>query len=99
SQLAGQRLGRQNFVGSGRLAVVPAPAILIVAPREVGRFHKRPSQILVAAFDVALRLALAVAQALSIHQAAIAGKVAVAPEPLDPCDLHRDSPSQYATYP
>jgi hypothetical protein len=40
--------------------------VLVVAPREVGRFHKRPGQILVAALLVVLRFALSIAQALRI---------------------------------
>ena len=49
-QFARQRLGGDHVAGFGRLSVIPLAALRVVAPRKIGRFHKRPSQILVAAF-------------------------------------------------
>src|SRR5437016_5964546 len=54
-QFARQRFGRDDLVGFGRLAVVPAPTIDVIAPREVGRFNKGPTQILVATLLVVVR--------------------------------------------
>ena len=62
------QLARQRF---GGLAVVPAPAILVIPPRKVSRLHKRPRQIFVAAFLVVLPFALTVAQPFGVHQAAV----------------------------
>src|SRR6266700_2925002 len=61
SQLARQCLGRNHLSGFGRLAIVPAPAVLAVTPREVGRFDKSPTQIFVATLLVVFGLTLAVA--------------------------------------
>jgi hypothetical protein len=55
-QLAPQRLGGKDLAGLGRLPVVPAPALLVEAPREIGRLHKRPRQIFVAALLVVVPL-------------------------------------------
>ena len=93
-QFAPQRLGGDHLAGLGGFAVVPAPALLVVAPREVGRFHKRPGQILVAAFLVVLRFTLAIAQPLGIDHAAVAGKVAIRLEPLYISNFHRDGHPQ-----
>src|SRR5258706_652290 len=57
-QLAGQRFGRNHVAGLGRLAVVPLAALLVVAPRKVGRLHKSPGQILVATFGIVLAFLL-----------------------------------------
>src|SRR5581483_7783196 len=93
-QLAAQRLGGQHLVGPRRLAVIPSPAGLIIAPRKVGRLHKGPGQIPVAAFLVAISLLLVVAQAPRIDRAAVAGKIPVRGEPSDIPHLHRDGHAQ-----
>ena len=57
-QFAAQRLGRDDRARLGRLPVGPAPAVFIVAPGKIGGLDKGPSQILVAAFGVVVRLFL-----------------------------------------
>jgi hypothetical protein len=83
----------------GRLAVKPLLALRIVAPREVGRFHKRPGQVLVAAFGVVLSLLLAVGHPLGLHRPAIAGKVTGLRKSFDIADLHRYGHSQDLPHP
>jgi len=61
-QFASQRLGGDYLAGLSDFADVPAPALLVVALREVGRCHKCPGQILVAAFLIVLGFTLAMAQ-------------------------------------
>ena len=75
-QLARQRFGRNHVARFGRLAVIPLAALLVVAPRKIGRLDKRPGQIPVAAFGVVLPFLLAVGHPLGLYRAAVAGKVA-----------------------
>jgi len=75
-QFAGQRLGGDDRIGLLFLAVIKAPALVIVTAGEVRGFHKRPSQILVAAFAVVLAFLFAIALAQALHAPAVAGKVA-----------------------
>src|SRR5215210_6185566 len=52
-QLVRQRFDGHCIVSSGLLPLMEAPGLLVVAPREVGRFDKRPGQVLVAVAGVA----------------------------------------------
>ena len=60
-QFAGQRLGGDDRIGLFGLAVVETPAALVITAGKVRCFHKRPSQVAVAAFAVVLAFLLAVA--------------------------------------
>ncbi len=68
-QLVRHRLGRHHGLGLGLLALVERPRPMIVADRHVRRLDERPSQVLVAAFAVALDLLAPVGQALGFDAA------------------------------
>src|SRR6266550_2223313 len=74
-QFASQGFGRQNSVGLGRLAVMKFSAPLIETPRKIGRFHKSPTQIFVAAFGIVLAFAFAIGGAAAVDAATITGVV------------------------
>ena len=56
-------------------AVIKSAALIIVAAGKMRRLHKRPRQILVAAFTVVLALLLVVALADAFYAARVTGKV------------------------
>src|SRR5205814_3304549 len=93
-----QRLRGQHLARLGRFPIIPAPAVLAVTPREVGRLHKGPAQILIATLLIVVCLVLAIAQALGINHAAVAGKIAIALKALDLAYLHRNRHRQNPSY-
>ena len=97
-QLAGQRFGRNHLAPFGRFALRPLAALLIITAREIGRFHKRPGQILVAAFGVVLCLLLVVGGPLGLHRPAVAGEVAGFSKAFDVAYLHRNGHAQYPSH-
>ena len=72
----GERLGGDDIVGPGLLSFIEALRRRVVAPREVGRLDKGPSQILVAVLGIALPLLPAVAGVPALDAACIGGVVA-----------------------
>src|SRR5438034_5841327 len=97
-QLAGQRFGRNHLTLLSRFALIPPAALFIITAREIGRFDKRPGQILVAAFGVVLSLLLAVGSPLRLHRTAVAGEVAGLSKALDVAYLHRNGHAQYRSH-
>jgi hypothetical protein len=77
-QLVGDGLYGHHRVGFGRFPLIEAPNLRIVAHCEVGRFHERPRQILIAVLRVASSFGLAVAQPLAADAAAV-GRVVACP--------------------
>ena len=63
------RLERHDNLGLGLFSLIEALDLGVVAHREVGRFDKRPGQILVAVLGIALALFLAVADLLTTDTA------------------------------
>ena len=97
-QFAGQRLGRDDRAGFGRLAIKPAAAMVVVLFGKIGRFQKGPGQIAVAAFAIVIAFLLVVGHAPGIHRAAIAGKLPWCFEAADLAHLHGDGHAQDATH-
>ena len=64
-------LERHNPLGLGLLSLVETLNLGTKPDRKVGRFHKRPAQILVAVLGVPLAFFLAVADLLTAHTPAV----------------------------
>ena len=66
---------RHDNLGLGLLSLIETFNLGVVPDGEVGRFDKRPGQILVAVFGVALALFLTVADLLAADTAAVRSEI------------------------
>ncbi len=72
----GHRLDGDHSMSLGLLSVIEPANQRFKANGKVGRFHKRPTEILIAVLSIALAFALAVANLLAAHTPTVRGKVA-----------------------
>jgi len=88
----GHRFTRQDrVVGAlGALALVKSLRVRVKTDGKLRRFHRRPPQIQVAIFDIALAFALAIAQFGTVHTTAIRGRVPNGGEASDLAGFQRD---------
>lgn len=89
-QLVCQRLGSDDVVGLGFLAVMEALGLGAKAPGEVRRLDEGPGEILVAVLDVAFAFLLAIAGEHAVDAARVGRKVADVGKPIDRTGLQNN---------
>lgn len=75
------RLQGHHDLGLGAFPLIKLDNLGLVANRNLRGFHKRPGQVLVAIFRVALPLAFPIAELGAAHAAAVGGKLPDRGEP------------------
>ena len=91
----GQSLNSDNIVRPGLLPFVKPLRFRTVAQGKMGRFNKRPGQVLVAVLGIAFPFLLAVARMLTIDAACIRSKVTRAGKAINRSRLQQDRRGQY----
>src|SRR6266481_6128761 len=92
-QLVRQRLGGNNVVGPGLLALVETPGLGAKAHREVRRLDECPGEIFVAVLDVAFAFLLAIAGVHAVDAARVGREVADVGEPIDRAGFQKNDGS------
>src|SRR6266576_3494849 len=93
-ELMGHRLDGDHSLSLGLLSVIESANQRFKANGKVGRFHKRPTEILIPVLSIALAFALAVANLLAAHTTTVRSKVSYAGKSPDISSLQHDRERQ-----
>jgi len=90
----GHRLDGDHSMSLGLLSLIEPANERFKANGKVGRFHKRPTQILIPVLGIALAFAFAVADLLTAHTPALRREVSYAGKSPDISGLQHDGECQ-----